>query len=88
MTDDKMKVRDVLVRGLEKAGADAGMGPAEMAGTVLGSVLTSTLALRAARRGDVARTVLYGLIGVSRAIEFQAKRTRVTIERQAGLRRG
>ena len=81
-------VRATVAQSFEKAAAAQGVEVSDVVGQTVINLLTYVALRRAAKRGDIARTVLYTGFMVRNSIRVAARLNRVAAERTAAAARG
>ena len=76
-------VRDAIASTFEKIADQHDIKVSELVNETISATLTYALARRAAKRGDVAKTVLYTGFLIRNTIRTSARRNRVSAERTA-----
>ena len=71
-----------LIRaGFNKVAEEHDIEPSTLLGEVLSGIVLATVARRAAKRGDTAKTVLYASALVRQTIAWNSRKTRVVVAR-------
>lgn len=68
-------------KGVEEVAKEHDIAPAALLGEVLATVVTATAARRAAKRGDVAKTVLYTSVLIRHTITWNSRKSRLVAAR-------